>query len=225
MSPVIEAVGLSAGYNGMEAIHQIDLAVDAGELVLLAGPNGAGKSTTVMTLAGAITPMAGEVRLHGTATREMLHRRVRSGVGVVTEKRSVFSQLTTAENLRLGRGSSEAALDLFPELRKRLNVRAGLLSGGEQQMLSLARVLAAKPRVVLADELSLGLAPIIVQRLLGALRQAAQDGTAVLLVEQHVALAMEMVDRAYFISRGRVQLTGRAADLKADQKSIESLYL
>jgi branched-chain amino acid transport system ATP-binding protein len=225
VSPVIEAAGLSAGYNGMEAIHQIDLAVEAGELVLLAGPNGAGKSTTVMTLAGAITPMAGEVRLHGAATREMLHRRVRSGVGVVTEKRSVFSQLTTAENLRLGRGSPEAALDLFPELRKRLNVRAGLLSGGEQQMLSLARVLAAKPKVVLADELSLGLAPIIVRRLLNALRRAAAEGAAVLLVEQHVALAMEMVDRAYFIRRGRVQLTGRAADLKADQKSIESLYL
>ncbi len=225
MSPVIEAAGLSAGYNGMEAIHEIDLAVEAGELVLLAGPNGAGKSTTVMTLAGAITPMAGEVRLHGVATTEMMHRRVRSGVGVVTEKRSAFSQLTTAENLRLGRGSPEAALELFPELGKRLNVRAGLLSGGEQQMLSLARVLAARPKVVLADELSLGLAPIIVQRLLSALRAAAAEGTAVLLVEQHVALAMEMVDRAYFIRRGRVQLSGRAADLKADQKSIESLYL
>ena len=221
----IAAVGLTAGYDGVAAVHEVDLFARAGEMVLLAGPNGAGKSTTIMTLAGAISPMAGHVELAGQTTRQPLYQRARVGLGLITEQRSVFRQLTTAENLRLGRSDVGAALAYFPELSKRMTVKAGLLSGGEQQMLTLARVLAAGPKVILADELSLGLAPVIVRRLLTALRTAAEAGAAVLLVEQHVAIALNVVDRAYFMGRGRIRFEGTADEIRRDSARIEELYL
>jgi branched-chain amino acid transport system ATP-binding protein len=221
----IAAVGLTAGYDGVAAVHEVDLFARTGEMVLLAGPNGAGKSTTIMTLAGAITPMAGHVELAGQTTRQPLYQRARVGLGLITEQRSVFRQLTTAENLRLGRSDVASALAYFPELSKRMTVKAGLLSGGEQQMLTLARVLAAKPTVILADELSLGLAPVIVRRLLTALRAAAEAGAAVLLVEQHVAIALNVVDRAYFMGRGRIRFEGTADEIRRDSARIEELYL
>jgi ABC-type branched-subunit amino acid transport system ATPase component len=221
----IRAVGVSAGYSGVPAIRQVDLEVRQGQMVLLAGANGAGKSTTLMTLAGGVRCMEGGVELFGDGVDEPMFKRVRRGVGVVTEARTVFMGLTVAENLRLGRGSADLALKHFPELEKRLKIRAGLLSGGEQQMLALGRVMAARPQVILADELSLGLAPIVVKRLLGALRSAANDGAAVLLVEQHVHLALGIVDHGYFMRRGRVQLEGSSAELRRDGDRIRDIYL
>ncbi|MEX0428369.1 ABC transporter ATP-binding protein [Nocardioides sp. DS6] len=221
----IAARGLSAGYHGAAAVRDIELEVHAGEVVLLAGANGAGKTTTLMTLAGALRPLTGHTELRGRRCAEPVHRRVRAGVGVVTEKRVVFNQLTVAENLTLGRGDTATALAHFPELEKRLGVKAGLLSGGEQQMLSLARVLAAGPSVILADELSLGLAPIVVNRLLAALRAAADAGAAVLLVEQHVRLALDTADRACFLQRGQLALAGTTDAIKQDPSRMEAIYL
>jgi branched-chain amino acid transport system ATP-binding protein len=222
---VLAARDLSSGYQGVPAIREVNAELRTGEIVLLAGPNGAGKSTTVMTLAGAIKPIAGSVEVDGSETHLQLYQRTRGSLGVITEKRAIFNALTVRDNLRLGRGSVDKALELFPELEKRIKVRAGLLSGGEQQMLSLARVLAANPKVILADELSLGLAPIIVKRLLSALRAAANSGAAVLLVEQHVQMAMDYVDRGYFMSRGRVGLEGDVATLRKSSDRIQELYL
>jgi len=223
--PAIAAESLSAGYNGVPAVHDLSLEVAAGEMVLLAGPNGAGKSTTVRALSGALAPLAGRVHFDGAPCATPLHRRVRAGLGVVPEQRAIFRGLTVADNLRLGRGDTDGVLTLFPELRGRLRVRAGLLSGGEQQMLALGRVIASRPTVILADEMSLGLAPIVVTRLLAALRAAADSGAAVLLVEQYVKLALDTVDRAYFIKRGRIELSGAVAALRQQSDEIASLYL
>jgi len=225
VSTVLAARGLSSGYQGVPAISEVDLEVGAGEMVLLAGPNGAGKSTTVMTLAGAISPLAGQVEIDGRATHLPLFRRVRSGLGVVTEERSVFMNLTVAENIRLGRTDIGAVLEFFPELEKRLGVKAGAISGGEQQMLSVGRVLASRRKAILADELSLGLAPIVVKRLLDALRRAADGGAAVLLVEQHVRVALDVVDRGYFLRRGRIELEGTRDELRQSDDRIQQIYL
>jgi branched-chain amino acid transport system ATP-binding protein len=225
MTAVVAARRLSAGYQGVPAIEHVDVEVAAGEMVLLAGPNGAGNSTTVMTLAGAITPIDGAVEVDGRPTRLALHRRVQGGLGLITEQRSVFMNLTVAENIRLARTSIDAVLEYFPELEKRLRVPAGAISGGEQQMLSVGRVLASKRTAILADELSLGLAPIVVKRLLGALRRAASGGAAVLLVEQHVRVALDVVDRGYFLRRGRVELEGTTATLRASEAAIRNIYL
>lgn len=221
----LEAVGLSAGYGGVPAIRDVDLRVEAGEMVALLGANGAGKTTTLLALAGAMKALSGQVSLLGRVDNRSLHRRAREGLALLPEQRCVFMGLTVRENLLLGRGDINRALALFPELERRLNVRAGLTSGGEQQMLSLARVLAAKPRVLLADELSLGLAPLIVRRLLESLRQAATQGTAILLVEQHPKIALRWTDRGYVMRRGKVELAGDSGHLLANPDQIASLYL
>lgn len=225
MSVKIAARTLNSGYHGVAAIHDVDLEVAEGEMVLLGGSNGAGKSTTLMTLAGAISPISGSVEHDGKTITSAMHQRVRAGVGVITEQRTVFMSLTVAENLRLGRGNPDAVLEYFPELEKRLKVKAGLCSGGEQQMLSVGRVLASNPSTILADELSLGLAPIIVQRLLAALRAAADRGSAVLIVEQHIRAALTYVDRGYFLRRGRIALTGTQDELRKSDDQIRETYL
>jgi branched-chain amino acid transport system ATP-binding protein len=222
---MLAARNVSAGYHGVPVVRNLELEVCAGEVVLLAGPNGAGKTTTMMTLAGALRPLGGITEFAGAPTALPMHRRVRLGLGVVTERRSIFSGLTVAENLRLGRGAPEDALAHFPELRARVDIRAGQLSGGEQQMLSLARVMGARPRAVIADEMSLGLAPIIVKRLLAALRSAADAGAAVLIVEQHVRVALEMADRACFLKRGEIVLSGSSAQVRNQEREIEEVYL
>ncbi len=222
---MLAAHNLSAGYHGVPVVRNLELEVRAGEVVLLAGPNGAGKTTTMMTLAGALRPLGGITEFAGAPTTLPIHRRVRLGLGVVTERRSIFSRLTVAENLRLGRGAPEDALAHFPELRARLDIRAGQLSGGEQQMLSLARVMGARPRAVIADEMSLGLAPILVKRLLTALRSTADAGAAVLIVEQHVRVALEVADRACFLRRGAIVLSGSSAQVRNQEREIEEVYL
>jgi branched-chain amino acid transport system ATP-binding protein len=226
VTPAIEARGLTAGYGPQPVIHDVELAVRPGEVVALLGPNGAGKTTTLLTLAGELPPHTGAVHLDGAPTSAPLHKRAQRGLMFVTEEKSTFMGLSARDNLRIAGADVDEALQLFPELGKRLDVRGGLLSGGEQQMLSLARALCRHPRVLLADELSMGLAPLVVKRLLQAVRDAAdQRGTAVLLVEQHVRQALRYADRAYVMRRGRIELSGTAADLRSRIQEIEDSYL
>ncbi len=225
-APGLEARGLTAGYNGVPVVRDIDLQVDRGEVVALLGPNGVGKTTTLLTLSGELAPIAGEVIWQGVATKAPLHKRARQGLGLVTEDRSVFMGLSTADNLSLGRIKQEQALAVFPELRALMRRRAGLLSGGEQQMLAIARALARDPKVLLIDELSLGLAPVIVQRLIRVLRDAASDRRiGVLLVEQHVPRALSIADRVYVMQRGKIALEGTAEDLRRDLGQLKDIYL
>jgi branched-chain amino acid transport system ATP-binding protein len=223
---VLEARGVTAGYGPQPVIHEVDLVVHPGEVVGLLGANGAGKTTTLLTLAGELPLLGGEVLLDGAATSAPLFRRARQGLTFVTEEKSVFMGLSTRDNLRVADVDIDKALDLFPELAKRINVRAGLLSGGEQQMLTLARALSRQPRVLLADELSMGLAPLIVKRLLEAVVDAAKNhGTAVLLVEQHARKALEYSDRAYVMRRGHIELSGTSGELLGQIGDIEDRYL
>jgi branched-chain amino acid transport system ATP-binding protein len=224
-SPILAARALSAGYGAMPVVRNIDLEVRPGEVVALLGRNGAGKSTTLLALSGELRPLAGDVILDGAPARGGLPERAQAGLAFIPETRSVFKELTVAENLRLGRGPATRALELFPELRDHVNRRADLLSGGQQQILALARALAAEPRVLLADELSLGLAPLIVRRVLDAVRSAAERGIGVLLVEQHVRQALAIADRAYLLDRGEVALEGSAAEMITHLDEIERAYL
>jgi branched-chain amino acid transport system ATP-binding protein len=227
----IEATGFTAGYAGQPVVRDVDLRVDGGEVVALLGANGAGKTTTLLGLSGLADRLGGEVRLHGEAvTGRPPDEIARRGLAHVPEDRALFADLTVLENLQLGmhsrRSGVDAAVDLCPELRPLLSRRAGLLSGGEQQMLAVARAVAGDPRALMVDEMSLGLAPLIVERLLGVLQRiAAETGCAVLLVEQHVQLALTIADRGYVLSRGRVTLEGDAARLLRDSALVEASYL
>jgi len=225
VTTLIEARDLSAGYGSLAAVRDLNLTVEAGEVVALLGPNGAGKTTTLLTMAGALPPISGQVLLDDTPTKASLNRRAKRGLALVPEERSVFMKLSAADNLRLGRGPRQKALALFPELEPLLRRKAGQLSGGEQQILTLARALAGEPRVLLADELSLGLAPLVVKRLLRAVREAADRGVGVLLVEQHAQQALQLADRAYVLRRGRVELHGSASELLEKLPEIEQSYL
>jgi branched-chain amino acid transport system ATP-binding protein len=226
MTAVLETRDMSTGYAGQPVVHDLNIAVNAGEVVCLLGPNGAGKTTTMLSLAGELSPISGEVLFDGQPTKAPLHRRARQGMSYVTEERSVFKALTLRDNLRVGGVTVEDAIGLFPELEKRLSVRGGLLSGGEQQMLTLARALARKPRLLLADELSLGLAPIIVDRLLQAVRRSAdEDGLAVLVVEQHAHKALKYADRAIVMRRGHVELSLSGEEARRRIAEVEQAYL
>jgi ABC-type branched-subunit amino acid transport system ATPase component len=194
-------------------------------VVALLGPNGAGKTTIVLTLSGELRPLGGTLSVDGRVTKAPLHRRARQGLGLVTEGRAVFTQLTVLENLRVSRCDVPLCFNLFPELSEFGHCRVGILSGGQQQMLALARALGRRPRLLLIDELSLGLAPLVVERLLRVVRDAAASGVGVLLVEQHIAKALAVADRAYVIRRGRVELSGRAVELRERLSHIEESYL
>jgi branched-chain amino acid transport system ATP-binding protein len=223
---LLEAVDLSAGYGSLAAVRNLNLSVGAGEIVALLGANGAGKTTTILTLCGELEPLGGEVRWLGEPATGPLHQRAREGLSLVTEEKSVFMGLSASENLRLGRGDPSAAIELFPELEAHLSRKAGLLSGGQQQMLTLARALACRPRVLLADELSLGLAPMLVHRLLEAVRRAADDqGTGVLLVEQHVREVLKWADRVYVLQQGVCVFEDTAASGRLHIEEIERSYL
>lgn len=223
---LIAARGLRLSYGAVAAVSGLDLEVRSGELVALMGANGAGKSTTLMGLAGLLKPSSGHTELAGERSVEPLHKRARRGVRYVSEERSIIRALNVLDNLKLGPGPVAEAIELFPELEPLLDRPAGLLSGGEQQILALARALAGDVRVLLADELSLGLAPLVVARLLQAVRAAAdQRGVGVLLVEQHAHLALRYADRAYVLQRGEVVLEGRAPELNRRLDEIQASYL
>ena len=224
--PLLECRGLAAGYGAVAVVHEVDLNVEAGEVVALIGPNGAGKTTTLLTLAGELPVISGEVVFRGATTKAPLFRRARRGMGFVTEERSVFMALTAAENLRIAGVSRAEAADLFPELRPLMGRTAGLLSGGEQQMLTLARAVARAPKLLLVDELSLGLAPVVVKRLLQTVRRVASErATGILLVEQHVRQALDIADRVYVMQRGRIVMSGTAEHVQGRIDEIESTYL
>jgi len=211
--PLIHASGLSVGYGDITVARGIDIAVQCGEIVALFGPNGAGKSTILKTLAGGLPSLGGSVSWLGQPALGPVHRRARNGLVLVPEGRSVLMSMNVRDNLLLGQGGIDVALDLFPELRPLLSRSAGLLSGGEQQMVSLARALACRPRCLLIDELSLGLAPIIVDRLLQRLSEVAGELQAgVLMVEQQARRALTIADRWLFIRNGSVVATGATWD-------------
>ncbi len=222
----LEGVGITAGYGEMAVIRDVDLAVRAGEISVLVGPNGAGKSTTLQVLAGAIPVTQGSVCWYGVPTNAPIDQRCRNGLGYVTEEKSVIMSLTARENIKIGSVELDDVLELFPELRPLLDRPAGLLSGGEQQMLTLGRALARRPSVLLIDELSLGLAPLIVKRLLDALRQAAEEqGVGVLLVEQHIRLGLSIADHVNVMQRGRIVLSGPVDEVQEQILAVEDAYL
>jgi branched-chain amino acid transport system ATP-binding protein len=222
--PVLAARSLAAGYGHIKVLHDVSIELHAGELVTLLGANGAGKTTTLLALAGELSSSGGEILWSGEPMRGPLHARAKLGLSLVPEERSVFADLSVQDNLRLGRGAPAVALEMFPELKPLLKRRAGLLSGGEQQMLTLARALAAEPKALLVDELSLGLAPLVVERLLKHLRELADQGLAILVVEQQVRNALSFADRAVVMRRGRIVLEGAAADLGERMDEVQAQY-
>jgi branched-chain amino acid transport system ATP-binding protein len=227
----LELEKVCAGYQQIAVVRDLELAVRPGEVVALLGPNGAGKTTTLETIAGLNKPISGQVRLSGDDIGGVpAHTLARRGLALVPEGRALFPSLTVREHLRLagGRGGTGEGelLEMLPELRKCLHRKAGLLSGGEQQMLAIGRALVTRPRLLLVDEMSLGLAPVIVERLLPILRRAADElGASVLFVEQHVALALEVSDRAYVLNHGRIALEGAAAELRERRELLAASYL
>lgn len=226
MTVILEAEKLSAGYMGRSVIHEVDLRVEAGEVVCLLGSNGVGKTTTLLALSGELRPMEGNVSFASLGAKAPLHRRARRGLSYVTEERSVFKGMSARENLRCAGVSVKEVTALFPELDKCIDTKGGLLSGGEQQMLTLGRALARHPSLLLADELSLGLAPLVVDRLLAAVRTAAKEsGAGVLIVEQHVRKALTFADRVYLMRRGRIELALTADEARTRIDEIERSYL
>jgi branched-chain amino acid transport system ATP-binding protein len=231
MSDVLRVEGLVAGYADLAVVRDLRLSVGPNEIVALLGANGAGKTTTLLTISGLLAPMAGEiVFLDHRIDRLQAHNIARLGVGHVTSDRALFYGLTTRENLALGTRKGglplDAVLDWFPALEGFLDRRTGLLSGGEQQMVALARALVGRPRLLMVDEMSLGLAPLIVDRLLDRLRQLASEaGFSVLLVEQHVNLALDLADRVYVLSRGMVTYEGSPTELRKNPELVEAAYL
>ena len=220
MDALLEVSELAVGYGPLTVAHDLNFEIFPGQVSLLMGPNGAGKTTTLLTIGGALPAKHGTVRWKGDPLVGPMHRRVDKGMAYLSDERGTISRLTAAENLRLAKGSVSHALALFPELSSHLHRRAGLLSGGQQKMLSLALALSRGPALLLADELSLGLAPQIVERLLLAVRQAADDGTAVLLVEQHARRALDIADTVSVLVNGRQLVSGPTREVRPEVERV-----
>ncbi|CAI7978350.1 High-affinity branched-chain amino acid transport ATP-binding protein LivF [Frankia sp. Hr75.2] len=230
-TPVLHVEGLHAGYDSATVVRDLTLAVNSGEVVALLGPNGAGKTTTLQTISGLVRATAGRVSVNGLdISAHKPSDRAMGGIAHVPEGRGIFAGLTVAEHFRLGhpreRLDADVAYQYFPKLAELSGRRAGVLSGGEQQMLAVGRALARKPQLMLLDELSLGLAPVVVEQLLPIIRKYADEtGCGVLLVEQHVNLALGIADRAYLLAHGTIQLDRPAAELREDRTLIAASYL
>lgn len=228
----LDVRNLTSGYDGVPVVRNVSLHVDSGEMVALLGPNGAGKTTILSTIAGLLKPISGEVDVLGEPTMNAApHALVKRGLGLLPEDRGIFFQLTVAENLRLndrskGKISTDQIFEYFPALKPLVRRKAGLLSGGEQQMLALGCKLLADPKVLMVDEMSMGLAPIIFNRLLPILSTiASTSGVGVLLVEQHIHAALRSADRAYILSHGEVVMSGSTEELRSNQELLEASYL
>jgi branched-chain amino acid transport system ATP-binding protein len=231
---VLEVRGLRVAYGGIVAVKGIDLQVGAGELVCLIGANGAGKTTTLKALAGLIRKAEGSIRLEGEDTDRLVsHELVHRGLALVPEGRGIFGRLTVRENLEMGayhRSDAGIARDLervfalMPRLAERSGQTGGTLSGGEQQMLAIGRALMSRPKLLLLDEPSMGLAPAMVQKVFEIVRGAAAEGVTILLVEQNAKVALELARRAYVMESGRITLSGEARALLADPR-VREAYL
>ena len=216
-------------------LHGISLSIPPGQVTTLLGPNGAGKSTLVLAVGGVLRTTGGSVSLNGTTLTKLRPERVRqAGVAIVPEGRRLLPGLTVEDNLRVAtyalsreeaKKGIEYATELFPHLETRWSAIARTLSGGEQQMVVLAQALVSRPKFMLVDELSLGLAPVVVQRLIPALENAAADGVGVLLIEQFVHVALGLAQSAYVLEGGRIVYEGTAADLKTNPEKLHSAYL
>jgi branched-chain amino acid transport system ATP-binding protein len=230
---VLDVQELHVRYGSVEAVQGVSLAVEPGTVTVALGANGAGKSSALRAIAGAVRPSAGSVLLDGEdVTRLAAHHKVRRGLALVPEGRQVFAPLSVGDNLRLGGYTakrSDAAttlrrvLDMFPILRDRIDSAAGLLSGGEQQMLAFGRVLMSQPRVVLMDEPTMGLAPVVVDTILQKVREMAEDGLTILMVEQNTA-AVDVADNVIAVARGRIAFSG-TADQARENSSVLKAFL
>lgn len=231
----LDVKNMHVSYGAIKAVKGVSFQVDEGEIVTIIGSNGAGKSTIMNTLAGTLRPASGEIYIEGkNVTAVATYTRVRGGVSLAPEGRQIFPRLTVRENLSLGAytmkdrmrvdANFERMLILFPRLKERLNQMGGTLSGGEQQMLAIARALMNESRLLMLDEPSLGLAPIIVQELFELLLQIKMSGTMILLVEQNARMALQISDRGYVLETGKIVLSGTGQDLRDDPK-VRGAYL
>lgn len=232
--PLLCVKNLKVSYGGIHAVKGIDFSVNVGEQVTLIGANGAGKTSSLRALTG-LQPFEGDILFDGRSIRGMPpHRLLQQGLVMVPEGRGIFARMTVQENLQLGaytrrdqpalRQDLERVFSLFPRLRERLSQQAGLLSGGEQQMVAIGRALLSRPRLLVLDEPSMGLAPIVVETIFEVIKSLSRDGVTLLLVEQNARLALASTDRAYVLDSGNLSHCGRSADLLDDEK-IKQAYL
>jgi len=235
---LLEVRNLKLSYGGIAAVKGIDFYINSGELVTLIGANGAGKTTTLKVIAGLLQPSSGSIHFLGSAIGgQPAYELAELGVGLVPEGRGVFARMTILENLQMGayvrQGSHsaksighdlEVVLETFPRLRERLSQLAGTLSGGEQQMVAIARAMMARPKLLLLDEPSMGLAPLMVETIFGVIQDLNQHGMTILLVEQNARLALSMADRAYVLESGVITLSGTANELLKDDR-VREAYL
>jgi branched-chain amino acid transport system ATP-binding protein len=229
---LLEVVGLAAGYLGERVVDGIDIEVGSAEAVAIVGSNGAGKTTLFRAIAGLLPPMDGRLVLDGKdLTRLPAHRRARAGIAYVPAERHLFPAMTLKTNLVLGayprrpdRDTLEIVYDLFPRLKERHRQQAATLSGGEQQMLAVARALMARPRLLMLDEPTTGLAPIVAEAAFEALEGLKKDGTTLLIAEQQVPLALSVADRGYVLENGRIRLSGTSAELERNP-DVRRAYL
>ncbi len=232
---LLEVEGLSAGYGAIEALSEIDLTVEAGEIVTLVGANGAGKTTALMSISGIVRPKSGQIRFDGKNIVGLPpHELVGLGVAHSPEGRRIFARMTVLENLELGafgrddkagiQEDIERIFELFPILGERRHQAGGTLSGGEQQMLALGRAMASRPKLLLLDEPSLGLAPLIVHKIFEVIRKLNSEGVTVLLVEQNARMALKLAHRGYVLETGRITLTDTGENLLKNER-VQSAYL